>query len=310
MGCDYGFVLDPITKCPSCECRDPCDNVICSDSQECRSVEVSCDGEYCPPVPACLPKKPGQCPFLVPPGTDGSTIDVCEYECRSDAHCENTKRCCSNGCGTQCVEPQLKTACQHLQTIQLHQASELGIPARQKYIAQCDSNDGSWIKIQCGPGNTCWCIDDSGNEISGTRTHNSKPNCDAESRSDCPTNMCTNVCEHGFVVDENGCGTCDCRDPCMDSPCPAGEICELVKVECIDEPCPKMPVCMPERESICSEGVPLKLNGRDMICGAQSDAEICPSTHTCQLDMNSRKGVCCGKTSKCSAYPYYALISC
>lgn len=64
MGCDYGFVLDEDSQCPSCECRDPCDKISCSDSHECRTVEVSCEGEYCPPVPACFPRKPGQCPFL------------------------------------------------------------------------------------------------------------------------------------------------------------------------------------------------------------------------------------------------------
>lgn len=151
MGCDYGFVLDPETRCPTCECRDPCDSVECADGQECRSVEVSCEGEYCPPVPACLPRKPGQCPFLVPPGTEGSSSASCEYECRSDQHCAGARRCCSNGCGTQCVEPQLKTACQHLQTIQLHQATELGVPAKQKYIAQCNATTGAWLRVQCGP---------------------------------------------------------------------------------------------------------------------------------------------------------------
>lgn len=102
MGCDYGFVLDPETKCPTCECRDPCDGAICPENYECRSVDVACEGEYCPPVPACLPKKPGQCPYLVPPGTDESDADLCQYECRSDTHCDGEKKCCSNGCGTQC----------------------------------------------------------------------------------------------------------------------------------------------------------------------------------------------------------------
>lgn len=299
MGCDFGFILDPETRCPTCECRDPCDSVTCSDGQECRSVEVSCEGEYCPPVPACLPRKPGQCPFLVPPGTEGSTIDSCEYDCRSDSHCEGSKRCCSNGCGTQCVEPQLKTACQHLQTIQLHQATELGMPAKQKYIAQCNDADGTWNRVQCGPGNVCWCVDDSGNELSGTRSSEEQPNCDSiVPRNECPEQTSCMPCEFGYLVNAAGCRTCECRDPCNDIACPAGEECQLMKVECIDEPCPKMPLCIPQRESICSEGSPFKRNNQDLICGPQNDAELCPSTHTCQLDVSSRKGVCCAKTSK------------
>lgn len=102
MGCDYGFVLDPETQCPTCNCRDPCENVQCEESEECRTVEVSCEGEYCPPVPACFPKKQGQCPFLVPPAGEDSE-DACAYECRSDNHCIGSKKCCSNGCGTVCI---------------------------------------------------------------------------------------------------------------------------------------------------------------------------------------------------------------
>jgi hypothetical protein len=102
MGCDYGFVLDPETQCPSCTCRDPCDGVECGENQECRTVEVSCEGEYCPPVPVCFTKKPGQCPYLVPPAGEDSE-DACAYECRSDSHCSASKKCCSNGCGTVCI---------------------------------------------------------------------------------------------------------------------------------------------------------------------------------------------------------------
>lgn len=102
MGCDYGFVLDPETQCPTCTCRDPCEDVQCDDSHECRTVEVSCEGEYCPPVPACFPKKQGQCPFLVPPAGEDME-DACAYECRSDNHCIGSKKCCSNGCGTVCI---------------------------------------------------------------------------------------------------------------------------------------------------------------------------------------------------------------
>lgn len=103
MGCDYGFILDGDTQCPSCACRDPCEGIDCEDSHECRTVEVSCEGEeYCPPVPACFPKKPGQCPYLVPPAGEDSD-DACAYECRSDNHCIESKKCCSNGCGTVCI---------------------------------------------------------------------------------------------------------------------------------------------------------------------------------------------------------------
>lgn len=102
MGCDYGFVLDSDSQCPTCTCRDPCEGIQCDELHECRTVDVSCEGEYCPPVPACFPKKQGQCPFLVPPAGEDFD-DACAYECRSDNHCVGLKKCCSNGCGTVCI---------------------------------------------------------------------------------------------------------------------------------------------------------------------------------------------------------------
>ena len=53
LGCDYGFELDRDTRCPLCECRNPCDGVTCTPGESCQMVEVNCEGEYCPPVPAC-----------------------------------------------------------------------------------------------------------------------------------------------------------------------------------------------------------------------------------------------------------------
>ncbi|GBP03548.1 Thyroglobulin [Eumeta japonica] len=124
MGCEYGFNLDPITRCPACQCRDPWD-VVCGENEECRIVEVSCDDEYCPLFPLVWHANPVSAPIWC--HQDPITLDanVCAYECRTDNHCDGAKRCCSNGCGTQCVLPQMKTACQHLQAIQMHQSSEL-----------------------------------------------------------------------------------------------------------------------------------------------------------------------------------------
>lgn len=261
-------------------------------------IEVPCESSYCPPVPVCLMKKSGQCPYLIPPArNDTINSNACTYECKSDFHCDGTKKCCSNGCGTQCIEPQLKTACQHTQAIQIHQASEIGVPAKQKYIAQCDDIDGSWKSIQCGPNNTCWCVDKAGNEISGTRSTGKQPNCTKESEIKCPLFKCS-ACEHGFVLDSKGCQTCECRNPCNETSCPAGESCDLIDVECTDRPCPKMAICVPRRESICEEGFPLQLNGTVQNCGAKTHSVLCPTTHNCQIDPLTHNGVCCRKPSK------------
>uniref|UniRef100_W8AHA0 Papilin n=2 Tax=Ceratitis capitata TaxID=7213 RepID=W8AHA0_CERCA len=296
MGCEYGFTLDPNTRCPACQCRDPCDGVVCGDGKECRIVDVSCDEEYCPPVPACLPRKPGQCPFLVPPGPDNLDANTCSYECRTDSHCEGHKRCCSNGCGTQCVLPQMKTACQHLNTIQMHQASELGIPAMKMHIAQCDARTGKWNQVQCSPNGYCWCVDEKGWVVAGTRVKGSTPICEINSTFACAQLSCDKMCEAGYKMDKNGCPLCECRDFCDEISCSNGEECQLINVECIDEPCPKMPICVPRRVSVCPEGNPLQQGDLEVSCGPHNDNEACPTTHTCQLNPVTHRGVCCSKT--------------
>lgn len=55
---------------------------------------------------AGLPKKPGQCPYLVP------SNGACEWSCRTDAECGPAERCCATGCGTACTKAVHQTACQ------------------------------------------------------------------------------------------------------------------------------------------------------------------------------------------------------
>lgn len=171
------------------------------------------------------------------------------------------------------------------------------MPAKQKYIAQCN-DDGSWKTIQCGPNNACWCVDERGNEKSGTRTVDGIPNCSASKLTNCPPLKCK-PCEHGHEFDESGCKTCECKDLCKEIGCPVDEQCELVQVECISsnnstQPCPRMPICTPIRDSICTEGLPLKQNGREINCGPENDA--CPTTHSCNLNPITKRGVCCAKS--------------
>lgn len=189
----------------------------------------------------------------------------------------------------------MKTACEHLRSIQMHQASELGIPAKQIYIAQCDRDTGNWKQVQCGPNRICWCVDEHGQEISGTRVTDNTPVCEVNSASQCPIKECS-PCENGYKMDNNGCQTCECRNLCDEIPCMHNEECQLVNVECISGPCPKMPICVPRRESLCPEGLPLRQDGKDILCGPQNKDESCPTTHSCQLNPMTNRGVCCAKT--------------
>ena len=47
-----------------------------------------------------LDAKAGTCP-----ATNGA-IGSCVEECQQDVHCHGTQKCCSNGCGHVCVEPE------------------------------------------------------------------------------------------------------------------------------------------------------------------------------------------------------------
>lgn len=309
MGCEYGFALSEETGCPLCQCRDPCSGITCPRDQQCQLVEVSCTDHYCPPVPACLPKKVGQCPYLVP-----AAAPTCDFECNSDAACNETMRCCSNGCGTQCVEPLMLTACQHQRTVAQYQATESAIPAGKVYIPQCmDDEDGRYAAKQCHPASgECWCVDQQGFEISQTRTRNAGLVCEDnyidnnddnnnkqidQQSNNCTstTNDCDQVCDHGYEMDENNCRTCNCIDPCKRLNCRSeeGETCRLVAVECTDWPCPPVPMCLPKKDNPCQNGDPLKVGDELVTCGP--DFESCPSTHKCQLSPVGEYAVCCPK---------------
>lgn len=293
MGCEYGFELDEKTRCPKCQCKDPCNGVACSDNEQCQLVEVSCKDYYCPPVPACLPRKTGQCPYLVP-----ASNSFCDFECNSDLACNGTAKCCSNGCGTHCTEPLQLTSCQHQRAVAQHQAYESATPLGKIYLPQC-KEDGSFSELQCNPGNQeCWCVDFRGFELSSTRKPMiQKPSCTPPPKSNCPLYKCTEDCEHGFEINGDGCRTCKCIEPCGKVICKGeGEVCRLVKVECVTLPCPPVPMCLPEKENPCQHGLPLMLNGEQASCGP--DIDSCPTSHKCQLSPLGEYAVCCPKPRK------------
>lgn len=288
MGCDYGFELGS-NKCPTCRCRDPCNSVQCPSGRTCALVDVACDADYCPPVPACLPKKPGQCPYLVP------SNGACEWACRSDAECGPGSRCCATGCGTACARALHQSACQQRRALALHTAAESGHPPASTWIPTC-AEDGSYEKIQCRSSDkVCWCVDGAGNEITGTRATNSTPIC--EDPTACSPAKCDDPvqCPYGPKLDTNGCPTCECRDPCSEANCRPDETCELVPLDCEGEYCPPVGRCAPSPE--CPDGgTPLQApdGSGSLPCGPTATA--CPSSHACRFaPHDSRPPVCCPK---------------
>ncbi|KAK8727075.1 hypothetical protein OTU49_009926, partial [Cherax quadricarinatus] len=348
LGCDYGFVLDPDTACPLCQCRDPCQDVECTASHICQMVDIPCVDGVCPAIPQCVPvveasaaptcplgapytlpetnatlacspraralecpqgyscfaddstvegvccpspgksKKTGQCPFLVPVLSGN-----CDLECSDDSHCLGDAKCCSNGCGTQCLQPIVMTACEHQRTLLEHRAREAGIPAGRVYLPQCDEV-GAFLPTQCHPATlTCWCVDTQGQEVPGTRVSQpAHPNC--QEPLVCPAMNCDLACLHGYSLDSSGCPVCACRDPCEEVTCATPlEECRIVHVACVDEPCPPLPVCLPRLENPCPYGSPLRLNESVVECGPEGST--CPSSHKCHLSPLGEYALCCPK---------------
>ncbi|XP_071535769.1 uncharacterized protein [Panulirus ornatus] len=348
LGCDYGFVLDPDTACPLCQCRDPCQDVECPTSHICQMVDIPCVDGVCPAIPQCVPvveasaapacplgepytlpetnatlacspraralecpqgyscfaddstvegvccpspgnsKKAGQCPFLVPVLSGN-----CDLECSDDSHCPGDAKCCSNGCGTQCIQPIVMTACEHQRTLLEHRAREAGIPAGRVYLPQCDQT-GAFLPTQCHPATlTCWCVDTQGQEVPGTRVSQpAHPNC--QEPLVCPAMNCDLACLHGYSLDASGCPVCACRDPCEEVTCATPlEECRIVHVACVDEPCPPLPVCLPRLENPCPYGSPLRMNDSVVECGPKGST--CPSSHKCHLSPLGEYALCCPK---------------
>ena len=227
----------------------------CPEGFTCLNEGQSDEGVCCPSQHTV---KAGQCPFLVP-----ISVDTCDNECVSDDECDGSMKCCSNGCGTQCVEPLIKTACQHMQLIMKYRARESGVPANRMFIPRCRSEDGSYEPIQCDPlTRSCWCVSDDGLEVQGTRVPpGMQPLCN-QPRS-CPEIKCRLNCQQGLKLDTSGCPVCACHDPCEKVECRSKlEECRVVQVNCIRQPCPPLPMCLPRLDNPCLHGQPLRGNHR------------------------------------------------
>ncbi|KAF5308218.1 hypothetical protein FQR65_LT06398 [Abscondita terminalis] len=242
--------------------------------------------------------KLGQCPYIL------TYPDNCNFKCKSDSSCHGTEICCSNGCGTQCMQPLNYTMCQHQHIVAQHHL-ERGSTSN-KYVPEC-KDDGSYKEKQCNS-NECWCVDFRGFEISQTRTliSNTLECSEKDNIRNCPLYKCKKDCEHGFKLDENGCRTCGCVDPCDSIECfEENKSCRLLNVQCTQWPCPPVPMCLPSPNNPCIKGEPLKSDNGILHC---NDEELCPFTHMCRTSVFSTKGSCCRQIGKC--LPFKCNLSC
>lgn len=195
------------------------------------------------------------------------------------------------------------TACQHLRRSEARRSKALNTRVR---APRCDKR-GQFETIQCSNnrrGEDCWCVDEYGVEIPGTRNA-TKANVQCKEPENCPASACRMFCPSGFSRDpKTGCTQCRCRDPCDGLTCPNGQSCQLVEVKCKTEPCPPVPTCKKARSlaNFCPAGMPLAIedgtNMRPFLCGLDPGKPQCPPLYQCMVEGGNDYGVCCPSALK------------
>ncbi|KAI6180854.1 hypothetical protein M3Y98_00765900 [Aphelenchoides besseyi] len=204
---------------------------------------------------------------------------TCEKECKDDNDCTGLRRCCKNGCSSVCAYPQKTTAC-------LHDAITFDLNGLL-HAPRCNSH-GEYHEIQCDD-ERCYCAEPKdGSPIPHSIVPKGRrPVCNHDYRTQCQQLRCSSNCQHGYQFDENGCPTCECKNPCRDLECKSGFICTMIPVECDGDYCPQQPRCVP---NIC-QGNPLS-NDYSLI--EQCNGTNCPHGFTCQsFGLPGSGGLCC-----------------
>lgn len=162
---------------------------------------------------------------------------------------------------------------------------------------------GEFERVQCSnerAGEDCWCIDEYGVELPGTRNV-TRGGVVCKEPEHCNASACRMFCPSGFARDaETGCTVCRCRDPCDGLDCPNGQTCQLQEVQCKSEPCPPLPTCKKSRSlaNYCPAGLPLAIEGssRPFLCGLDAGKPQCPPLYQCAVESGNDYGVCCPST--------------